>query len=71
MPNKCLVPEVADLVAVADADLMAHLRMALSAGPMVDLADRLVLPIAHHLHQPTAEESNKRVVDCERLVQSN
>jgi hypothetical protein len=60
--NKCLAPVVAVRVdpaavvpeVVADVGRAVHLRVA----PMVDLADRLVLPIARHLHRPRAEASN-------------
>lgn len=64
MLNKCLDLVVAvpvGPVAEADVDRVAHLRVALGAGPKVDLADRLVLPIALHLHQLRVEANNKRV----------
>lgn len=81
MLNKCLAPVVAVRVdpaavvpeVVADVGRAVHLRVDLMAGPMVDLADRLVLPIARHLHlhQLTVEANNKRVGEHELLLQSN
>ena len=81
MLNKCLAPVVAVRVdpaavvpeVVADVGRAVHLRVAPMAAPMVDLADRLVLPIALHLHlhQLTVETNNKRVGEHELLLQSN